>query len=105
MLCEIEVITELTRKFVDDNSCNIIDQKDYISKYDSYVKRYEVAKVKLEKLQLQRQQRLAKHDSIGAFMFKLSERDEVINEFDERLFCIVVERIMVRENKVIVQFK
>ncbi len=85
-------------KLVDDNSCNIIDQNDYISKYDSYVKRYETAKAKLEKLQSQRQQRLAKHDSIGAFMFELSEQDEVLNEFDERLFGIVVERIMVRES-------
>ena len=92
MLCEIEVITKLTRKFVDDNSCN------YISKYDSYVKRHGTAKAKLEKLQSQRQQRLAKHDSIGVFMFELSERDEVLNEFDERLFGIVVERIVVRES-------
>ncbi len=98
LLCEIDVVTELTRKLVDDNSCNIIDQNDYISKYDSYVKRYETAKAKLEKLQSQRQQRLAKHDSIGAFMFELSEQDEVLNEFDERLFGIVVERIMVRES-------
>lgn len=99
LLCEIEVVTELTRKLVDDNSCNITEQNEYLSKYDSYVKRYETAKAKLEKLQSQRQQRIAKHDSIGAFIFELSERTEVLNEFDERLFGIVVERIVVRGNE------
>lgn len=98
LFCEIEVVTELTKKLIDDNSCNIIDQNEYISKYDSYVKRYETAKAKLEKLQSQRQQRLAKHDSIGAFIFELSERDEVLTEFDEGLFILFVERVAVKSN-------
>lgn len=30
-------------------------------------------------------------------MFELMERDEVITEFDEKLFAVVVERVVVRK--------
>ncbi len=104
MTCELDVISELTRKLVDDNSCNIVDQNEYISKYNGFVKRYETAKTKLYKLQKQKHQRLLKRDAIGAFMFELTERDEIITKFDERLFGIVVERVVVRDNGIEVEF-
>lgn len=96
LLCEIDVVTELTRKLVDDNSCNIVDQNEYLSKYNSFVKRYETTKNKLEKLQNQRKSRIAKNDLISGFMFELKERDEIVTEFDERLFGVVVERVVVK---------
>jgi len=74
-------------------ACNIIDQNEYISKYDGFVKRYETTKIELEKFQNKKHQRLSKRDAIGAFMFELSERDEVITVFDDRLFVSVVERV------------
>ena len=104
LTCELDVISELIRKLVDDNACNIIDQNEYISKYDNYVKRYESAKTKLEKLQNKKYQRLLKRDAIGAFMFALMEQDEVIKQFDERLFNSVVERVVVRESGIEVDF-
>ena len=105
LTCELDVISELTRKLVDDNACNVIDQNEYITKYDGFVKRYETAKLKLEKLQNKKHQRLLKRDAIGAFMFELLERDEVITEFDERLFGIVVERLVVRKSGIEVEFR
>ena len=105
LTCELDVISELTRKLVDDNACNSIDQNEYITKYESYVKRYESAKTKLEKLQNKKYQRLLKRDAIGAFMFALIEHDEVITQFDERLFNTVVERVVVRGNGMEVEFK
>ena len=105
LTCELDVISELTRKLVEDNACNVIDQHEYISKYDSFVKRYETAKLKLEKLYNKKHQRLTKRDSIGAFMFELMERNEVITEFDERLFNTVVERLVVRESGIEVEFR
>ena len=102
---EIDVITQLTRKLVDDNSCNILGQNEYISKYDSYVKHYETAQAKLEKLQKQKHQRLLKRDAVGAFIFELMERDEVITEFDERLFFTLVERVVASKSSLEFEFK
>jgi len=105
LLCELDVVTELTKKLVDDNSHNAIDQSEYLSKYDGYIKHYETSKSKLEKLQNKRKTRIAKHDLIGGFMFELMERDVVISEFDERLFGVMVERVVVREEGLEVEFR
>ena len=105
LLSEIDVVSELVRKCVQENSESLVDQNEYISKYDGFVKRYEIAKAKLEKLQKQKHQRLSKRDSIGAFIFEFMERDEVISEFDERLFNMVVERVIVREAGLEVEFR
>ena len=87
-----------TRKLIQDNATNAISQKEYVSKYDSLVKKYDGTTEKLINLQNKKHQRLAKRDAIGAFMFELMERDEVITEFDERLFNTVVERVVVKSN-------
>ncbi len=105
LYCEIDVVTELTKKLVEENSQNSMDQNEYQAKYNGYVKRYETAKIKLKKLQEQRQQRLAKRDAIGAFMFELRERDEILTEFDERLWNVAVERVVVNEDGLEFEFK
>jgi len=102
---KLEVIEGLTRKLVDDNSCNVIDQNEYISKYEAHLKRYETSKFKLEKLQNQRNARIAKHDLIGGFMFELVECNEVISEFDEKLFGVVVKKVVVRKDGLEVEFR
>jgi len=96
LIWEIDVVTELTRKLVNDNSRNVINQGEYLPKYEGLVQRYEKAKNKLEKLQSEKHQRLVKKDAIGAFMFELHERNDVITKFDERLFAVVVDRVVDR---------
>ena len=102
---KLEVIEGLTRKLIQDNATNAISQEDYVSKYDSLVKKYNGTTEKLIKMQNEKHQRLSKRDSIGAFMFELMERDKVIAEFDERLFNTVVERVVVKENGLEFEFE
>lgn len=105
LLCEIDVVTELTRKLVDDNSRNAINQGEYLPKYEGLVQRYKKATTNLEKLQSEKHQRLVNKDAIGAFMFELHERDDVITEFDERLFAVVVDRVVVSRGGIEVVFR
>ena len=102
---KLEVIEGLTRKLIQDNATNAISQEEYVSKYDSLVKKYNGMTEKITKLQNEKHQRLSKRDAIGAFMFELMERDEVITEFDERLFGVVTQRIVVRESGIEVEFR
>jgi hypothetical protein len=89
---EIEVVTELTRRCVEENSHSAQSQEAYAERYNSYVARYEAAKAKAEKLQSVRSQRTAKADEIGAFMFALAEYDSGITEFDDRLWAATVQK-------------
>ena len=98
MQSKLEVIEGLTRKLIQDNATNAISQEEYISKYDGLVKKYDGTTEKITKLQNEKHQRVSKRDVIGAFMFELMERDEIITEFDERIFGVVVERVVVKTN-------
>ena len=58
-----------------------------------YVARYDVAKAKLNTLQKEKGQRLAKAEAIGGFIFELSEYTEAITEFNEGLWLAVIEKV------------
>lgn len=98
LLEEIEIITELTKRCIAENSSNAQSQQEYNKKYNGYVERYEKAKAKVEKLQAQREERISKADGIGAFMFRLSELDEPPTEFDDQLWLQTIDRVMVHED-------
>lgn len=102
---EIEVITELTKKCISENSQSIQNQEDYKRKYDSYVERYDAAKEKLDRLEKQKNERLIKSDAIGGFMFELSERSETLTEFDDRLWLTIIDTVTAyRDGRLIFKF-
>lgn len=98
LLEEIEVVAELTKRCIAENSSNAQSQEEYNKKYNGYVERYEKAKAKVERFQAQREERIAKADCIGAFMFRLSELDEPPTEFDDQLWMQTINRVMVHED-------
>lgn len=98
LLQEIDVVSELTRRCIEDNSHSAQDQDEYAIRYNGFVERYESAKVRVEKLQAKRAERQAKADSIGTFMFELMERENTITEFDDRLWLASVDIITVHSD-------
>lgn len=95
---EIEVITELIKRCIAENSSSAQNQEEYTKKYNGYVERYEKAKAKVEKLQEQKEARILKADSIGAFMFRLSELDEPPTEFDDHLWMQTIDKVIVHDD-------
>lgn len=89
---EIEVVTELTQRCIHENARSAQSQEEYAERYNGYVARYDTAKAKLDALQKAKAQRLTQADSIGGFMFELSEYTEAITEFSEDLWLAVVEK-------------
>ena len=90
---EIEVVAELTRKAIAENSASILDQEEYLARYNALVDRYEKVKARLEALEAQKAVREAKADTIGTFMFELRERDEALTEFDDRLWLATIDTV------------
>ncbi len=83
---EIEVVTELTQRCIQENARSAQSQEEYTARYNGYVKRYETAKGKADELQRQKAERQARADAIGAFMFALSELGTGVTEFDDSLW-------------------
>ena len=98
LLSEMEVVAELTKRCIEENSTTAQDQAAYLERYNGLAERYETAKAKLEKLQATKAQREAKSEDIGGFMFELAEYGDSITEFDDRLWLTVIDTVTVHRD-------
>ena len=94
LLEEIEVVTELTKRCIAENSQTAQNQEEYTARYNGFVERYEKAKAQLEQLRTTKAEREAQAEAIGAFMFEVQELD-ALTEFDEKLWLTIIDTITV----------
>ena len=94
LLEEIDVVTELTKRCIAENSQTAQNQAEYTVRYNSFVERYEKAKAQVEKLRIMKADREAHAEAIGAFMFEMQELD-ALSEFDEKLWLSVIDTVTV----------
>lgn len=88
---EIEVITGLIQKLVDENATRKMDQHDYRKRYDGYVNRYAALESRLDSLKKEREAREFKHSIFSGFLFELGEIHELPLAFSDRLFRQMVD--------------
>ena len=94
LLEEIDVVTELTKRCIAENSPTAQDQAEYKARYNGFVARYEKAKTRVAELRSIKNARQAQADAIGAFMFEVQELD-TLSEFDEKLWLTVIDTVTV----------
>ena len=94
LLEEIDVVTELTKRCIAENSQTAQNQTEYKARYNGFVARYEKAKTRVEELRSIKNARQAQADAIGAFMFEVQELD-TLSEFDEKLWLTVIDTVTV----------
>ena len=92
LLREIEVVTELTKRCIQENAQSAQSQEEYAERYNGFVARYKTARDKVAVLQQQIEARLVQADAIGGFMFALSEQGCELTEFDESLWIAMVQK-------------
>ena len=105
LLEELEVVAELTKRCVDENSSTALDQGDYLARYNGLVERYEKAQERVKELERKRTERMAKADAIGSFMFRLREMDQPMDHFDERLWLDVIDHVVVHRDGLTFKFQ
>ena len=98
LLEEIDVVTELTKRCIAENSQTAQNQEEYIARYNGFVERYEKAKAQLEQLRTTKSEREAQAEAIGAFMFEVQELD-ALTEFDEKLWLTIIDTIAVHADE------
>lgn len=102
LLRELEVVTELMKKCIAENSSSAQDQEEYTERYNSYVDRYEKAKSRYDELEQQKENKLSKRKTIDRFISDLSKRDELLTEFDNCLWLTVVDTVTIRKDGTLV---
>ena len=90
-----EVIAELTRKCIEENSSAAQDQKEYTARYNSNVERYDRAKERYKTLAIQREERQEKAKAIDRFIQTVESRQGLLKEFDPHLWLITVEYVTI----------
>ena len=101
LLRELEVVTELIKKCIAENSSSAQDQEEYTERYNSYVDRYEKAKSRYDELKQKRENKLSKRKAIDRFIYDLSKRDELLTEFDNCLWLTVVDTVTVQSDGIL----
>ena len=103
---ESEIIVELMKSLIYENSRKVMNQDGYNKKYDSYTEKYEKIKSELSKLEDKKQDLKVRPNRIKIFIENLKSNDKLINEFDERLWYALIQKVVVNTNKEIeVKFK
>ncbi len=106
LLDEMEVVSKLVKRLINENAATPINQDAYVEKYDGYTARFNKTKLEYEKLQRTMEQRRIKADAISGFMFEISELDNLPFEFDENLWHSVIDTVTVFEDeRLVFKFK
>ena len=92
---EMEVISELIRKSINENSSTALNQDEYTERYNGYVDRYETVKKRFDELAAERKDKQEKAKAIDRFIHTVESRDELLKEFDPYLWVATVESVTV----------
>ena len=98
---EMEVVAEMIRKSIMENAMLPQDQAVYNERYENYVKRHEKAKERYDKLQEIRSEKVKKAVAIDQFIETLSTREQLLTDFDIRLWVTTLEKATVKQNGII----
>jgi len=99
---EIDVVTELARICIQENTQTAQNQVEFQKRYSGLDERFESATQKYDELDRNRTLRLARADSFDAFIRQIESVDGAVSDFDERLWQMLVDRVTVRSDGVLV---
>ena len=94
LLEEIDVVTELTKRFIAENSQTAQNQEEYAARYNGFVERFEKTTAQLEQLRTTKAAREAQAEAIGSFMFEVREL-HALTDFDEKLWLTIIDTVTV----------
>lgn len=100
---EIQAAVE---KLISRNTSSSIDQSEYNQKYTAYVSQYNELQNRLHELNSEITMNKAKAIQMKKFVSLLKKQDNLLTEFDEPLWCAVVNALVVKsDHDVVFQWK
>lgn len=98
LIQEIEIVTELTRRCIAENSQTAQDQKEFETRYNGYVERYDKASARIAELQAEQKAREHRAHRIDSFIADVEKLNEPIQQFDDGLWLALVDRVVVHSD-------
>lgn len=99
---EIEVVTGITRAYIEENTRAAQNQDEFRKRYNELEKRYEKAVDRYNALEQKRAQRMARVGTFDTFIKAFKELDGTVFSFDKRLWQTLLDHVTVRADGVLV---
>ena len=96
---EIEIVSELVKKLIRENSSAAQSQDDYQAKYNELSSRYDKTKKALEKAMQDKAHKQGQGIKLKSFLESLKQKECIIDQWDEELWMIMVEKATVHRDK------
>lgn len=98
---EIEVVSNLVTKLVNENSTRVQNQEEYTKKYNALSKRYEEAKQQLEEKNKEKSDKKAKSKALNSLIAKMEELDSSLLEWSDDIWMLFVDYGIVHKDGMI----
>ena len=98
---EMEIVGELIRQCIEENTIKIQNQAEYMERYEHHTHRYEKMQKQYEAIEAERQRRKEQNDHISAFAATLADQKEIPIEFDDDLWLAAVDHVTVNADETV----
>lgn len=95
---ELEVITEMTHKCIQDNATSPQNQEEYLERYNSLVSKYEEIVAKKNDLETQRALRKGRAEGFERFIRMFEKLNGCLTEFDDDIWLQSIDVVKVKSN-------
>ena len=103
---ELEAVSLLVRKLIDENSSMTMSQIEYKKKYEALEQNFNEKHLKLEARNSEKAEIESRKTELVIFIEKFENSPEVITEWDQTLWNLfVVKAVVKQDGKVVIEFK
>lgn len=95
---EIEVVAELSRKAIYENAHVAIRQDEWLERNNGYLERHRKATERVSELEDLKKEKQNKNRALESFIQSLKSCDSTLNEFDDKLWIMVIDKVIVRKD-------
>jgi DNA invertase Pin-like site-specific DNA recombinase len=100
-LGEIEVLTELSKRHINENAIKQYDQAAYQKRYNELLEKYHTLSAELVALEQQRTERKLLAARLTTFVNTMEQNNQMLATFSETLWSAVVEKAIVHPDGII----
>ena len=95
---EMEIVSNLMGKQIEDNSHAALNQSEMQKKHEALVERYNKAKAALEKATAEKSEKKAKESMMRNFVEELVRMDSPLIEWSDEVWLLMVEKAVVKRD-------
>jgi len=88
---ELEVVAGMIQQAISENAHSALDQEEYQERYNGLVDRFDLAKARHTAVTDEITDKQTRLSTINAFLCTLQNQEDLLTEFDEKLWCSLMD--------------